>query len=374
MNNKNRNDRPEEIYSSSKNHFKKKHKKRNVALILSNVILSLLLVVSVGAGSILYFLGYVSFADDSEGTASGSEVVSDDAVSLPGSTNADVTYFLVTGTDEDDVLTDIIMVVCFDHGRGTASVLQIPRDTFISASIPSGKVNAVYGSAKKGESQINKLISCVKNYFGLPIDNYITVSLDAFRVIVDAMDGVDVYIPKYTEAWDKYDKFYTFSKGVHHLNGGEAEAFIRFRNGYAKGDMGRVEAQRNFYAAFVKKMLSMSYSQMASVAKSGYSYIKTNMSIGLLLGYAKEAQKMSIENVTIHAVPGQSGYYRPSGMSESLSYYSIHKTEYVNLINAYFMPYEQKITSAELLIKELHDEYQPNNIDDGGSLNNFLPE
>ena len=279
----------------------------------------------------------------------------EDVVQSP---SEDVSYFLVTGTDLSGDLTDIIMVVCFDIKNKTANVLQIPRDTFIGTDIESGKINAVYESAKQGQSRINVMMKRINDYLGLPIDHYAVVSISAFREIVDVLGGIDVDVPINMKANDTEEVWYTFKKGWNHLDGGMAEAYVRHRDSYAMGDLGRVEAQRNFYAAFIKEMLNMSIPEMAGVADKCYDDISTDMSVGQLLSYASAAKGMGMDNISFYAVPGQPGYYSPQGVSRS--YYSIHKQEYVDLINEYFLPYsDEKLTVDDIKIKELHTEYEP---------------
>lgn len=282
------------------------------------------------------------------------------------SENKDVTYFLVVGTDESSALTDIMMVVCFDHGAKKINILQVPRDTYIGSDIPTGKINAVYGSADQGESRINVLMQRINTHLGLPIDHYVTVSISAFRKVVDAVGGVDVYIPQDMVAYDSKAAAYYFNEGVNHLDGGEAEAFIRYRRGYAMGDLGRVEAQRNFYAAFLKAVMDMSYGEMASVATKCYNDFNTSMAVGTIIGYAQQIQKMDMNAISIYSVPGQSGTFSPNG--QALSYYSIHKQEYVDLINEHFLPYEryEKVTQ-DLQINELHSTYYDGVLDNDDS-------
>lgn len=270
----------------------------------------------------------------------------------------DVSYFLITGTDLSGDLTDIIMVVCFNIKDKTANILQIPRDTYIGSDIDSGKVNAVYESAKDGQSRINVMMKRINDYLGLPIDHYAVVSISAFRKIVDVLGGIDVEVPIEMDANDTEEVWYHYEKGWNHLNGGMAEAFVRHRDSYVMGDLGRVQTQRNFYAAFIKEMLGMSLGEMASVADKCYNDIATDMSVGQLLSYASAAKGMSMETISFYAVPGQPGYYSPQGVSRS--YYSIHKKEYVELINEYFMPYsDEPLTVDDIKIKELHTEYEP---------------
>ncbi|MBR4867983.1 MAG: hypothetical protein IKU10_02405 [Clostridia bacterium] len=57
-----------------------------------------------------------------------------------------------------------------------------------------------------------------------------------------------------------------------------------------------------------------------------------------------------------------------------MSYYSIHKQDYVDLINRYFMPYSDPITVDSLAIQELHTTYYNNVIEDTTGLGKYLNE
>jgi polyisoprenyl-teichoic acid--peptidoglycan teichoic acid transferase len=69
--------------------------------------------------------------------------------------------------------------------------------------------------------------------FGLQIDNYVTVNMFTLEKIIDAVDGIDVYLPynvdgKSTLEEDPFDLGY-FEKGYHHLNGETAVSLARIR-------------------------------------------------------------------------------------------------------------------------------------------------
>lgn len=359
----------------------RRQKKHNGRLIAVNIVTSFVLVLSVIALSGMLLLNTKLFRDPNDvvDPNPGTNTASMDFDNVSKSPDEDVTYFLVCGTDEGNYLTDIMMVICFDHGNHKLSILQIPRDTYIGSDVNTGKINAVYGSAKKNESRINTLIKRINNYLGLPIDHYILVSISAFRDIVDAVDGVDVYLPNRLRVADSdtsgnYHNVYYIGPGMTHLNGAKAEGFIRNRSGtgYAKGDMSRVEAQRNFYAAFAKKVMNMTTTQMIKVATSCYDEVKTDMAVGLLLGYATELKKLTLQDMTIAAIPGQSGTYKPPGLSVARSYYSIHKDDYVALINEKFNPYGEPIQASDLKITELHTHKEESNIEGEKTLDELV--
>ena len=348
---------------------KKKVKRyRKSYIVVMTVLLSLVLAVCLLGTGVSAFALYGDLSDSGDAQV--------DMDSIIKSESEDVVYFLVAGVDEGESLTDIMMVVCFDIKANTANVMQIPRDTFIGSDVPSGKMNAVYGLAPKeeGQTKINAMLRRINDCFGLPVDHYVTVSLSAFRDIVDAVGGVDVYVPSNIyNAYNSKVESFTFYKGMNHMNGSQAESFVRHRKSYSMGDLGRVEAQRNFYAAFIKKCLEMSYSQMASAATKVYDDISTDMKLVDMLAYAKAAQKLSVDQINFHAVPGQSGTYAVNG-GQALSYYSIHKQDYVELVNQYFMPYSDPITADSLMIRELHNTYYNSAIDDQIGLDGYLSE
>ncbi len=348
---------------------KKKDKRYPKGLVIAiNTLLSVVLVVSILGTTACAALLYMDFSDSGDAIADMSEISK--------SQSNDVEYFLVAGTDEGENLTDIMMIVCFDLKANKADILQIPRDTFIGVDVPTSKMNAVYGQAprEEGQTNINVMLRRINDYFGLPIDHYITVTLSAFRDIVDAVGGVDVYVPDTIyNAFNEDRQYFTFQKGMNHFNGEMAEAFVRHRRSYVMGDLGRVKAQRNFYAAFIKKCLNMSYTQMATAATSIYDQVSTDMKLVDILAFAKTAQNLKVENIKFHAVPGQSGTYSVNGR-QALSYYSIHKQEYVDLINQYFMPYSNPITADSLLIDELHTTYQQSYIEDEENMTGYLSE
>ena len=170
---------------------RKKKKKANVRLIVTNVILSIVLVFSsitfVGA-SVLNSQMMRNNDIDAEESENFKNVVV--------SPNENVVYFLVCGVDLSENLTDIIMVVCYDLANNNANILQIPRDTYVGRDrdgeekyYSTGKINEIYGNPYKGESKIKALMRCINDRFGLPIDHYATVTIKGTEKIIDIVGG-----------------------------------------------------------------------------------------------------------------------------------------------------------------------------------------
>lgn len=300
----------------------------------------------------------------------------------PDEIKEDVSYFLVAGVDLSTNLTDTIMLVCFDHKAGEASILQIPRDTYVGEDVPSGKMNAVYGSPKtvqwcercgvavpegalsgdvhvvcgtktvqKREGRVNALMRMLSEKLSLPIDHSIVFTIEGFRDLVDAMGGVDVYVPtsmSYGSLEEDGVEVY-LEEGVQHLDGVQAEWFVRHRRSYAMGDLGRIQAQRNFFAGFAKKLMSLGMSDYVGLlpAVTENENVTTDMKGTELLGYAMNAKNLSVEDIKIFTLPGEGAW------KDGVSYYSCHNDETVQLINEYFNPYMDKLTMKDVHFTEL---------------------
>ncbi len=347
-------------------------KKRNVKLIIINILATITLVISALSLTGMFLLDYKPLHDPAN------EDDQEQFGSTIESSHEDVSYFLVMGLDESESLTDVIMVICFDHQKNEASIMQIPRDTFVGVEISTGKtgkINAVYGSARSGESKTNALIRCVNQYLGLPIDHYITFTLKGFRGVVDAVGGVEITLErKITVGNSVSDYHYTLGPGTVLLDGEDAESFVRHRNSYSMGDLGRVKAQRDFMIQFAKKVMSMGAGEMISVAKTCFGEVKTDLSIGEALSYVKDVRNLSFDNIYFYAVPGQAGTYKPKGLSIARSYYSIHKDDYLTMLNEHFLPYSEKLTKNDLKIQELHKQYEEYEPYEGGAISDIITE
>ena len=363
-----------ELYSHSKDKSfdlstmgnRAKTKKSKKALIVSNVLISLLLVVSIVSFTVTALLESKILKDnDIDAKESGNYE------KIMTSVNENVSYFLICGLNQD--LTDIIMIGCYDLANNEMNILQIPRDTYVG-DVSSGKINAVYKLPREGESKIKAMIRCINSKFGLPIDHYATLTIKGTEKIIDIMGGVDIKLDRDYKLIDdttKPQQVKYFKKGKVHLDGQWATALIRHRKSFAQGDMGRLVNQRAIYSAILKKLTSVSFSELSSIVANCMDDVSTDLPLGLALGYAEKANKLKLDKVNIMSLPGQ------TATINGLSCWVCHKQEAVDMINKYFRPYESKLlTTSDLKIIDYADRGSSYNKDydeflKGGTLNDF---
>ena len=254
---------------------------------------------------------------------------SEDESDIETTVSDDRINIAVFGTDEGSIHSDVIFVVSFDTETGDTYFVSVPRDTqvFMSDSNMIDKQNngrgdfipTKYGTtgeckitelyAYAGEEKNNEYqVQTLENLLNVDIDHYVAIDLTAFKEIVDAVGGVDMYVPMdmYWDMSDTGGPIIDLKEGQQHLDGDKAEQLVRFRKGYAQQDLGRIETQHNFMLALIGKIFDSEnvVSDLTSVANAVYKYVKTDISLIDMLGYVKYASLVDITKISMETIPG----------------------------------------------------------------------
>ncbi len=159
-------------------------------------------------------------------------------------------FVLIVGNDArpgDEVSRgDALHLVGVNPGTGQATILNIPRDTWMT--IPGhglDKINAAYsyGGPVAQARAVSALV-------GVEIPFVISTGFDGLMQMVDDLGGVDVDVPfPMADA----DSGAYFDAGPNHFFGGEALAFSRNRH-FEGGDLIRTEHQTMIIIAALAKL------------------------------------------------------------------------------------------------------------------------
>jgi len=159
--------------------------------------------------------------------------------------------------------SDTMMVLHVDADRQGASVISIPRDSWVD--VPGqgpAKINAAYSLGGPALA-----VATVEKLTGVRIDHVAVVDWDGYKAMINTLGGVDVTIPRTVH--DSYrDK--TWTAGTHHLDGAEALLYARERAGLPGGDLDRVQRQQA-----VLRALSRSARAVAASPTAVYGLLKT---------------------------------------------------------------------------------------------------
>lgn len=146
-----------------------------------------------------------------------------------------------------DQRSDALMLVHVDADRQGASVISLPRDSWVD--IPGhgeAKLNAAFSYG--GPSLT---VATVERLTGVRVDHLAIVDWAGFVELTDAVGGVELSIAEPT--YDP-DRKIAWSAGRHSLTGEEALAYVRQRKGLPGGDLDRVRRQQAFMRAVAESM------------------------------------------------------------------------------------------------------------------------
>lgn len=151
----------------------------------------------------------------------------------------DTTFVLVIGSDEraglEGARGDALHVVGLNPGAGKATILNIPRDTWVD--IPGhgyGRINEAY---RYGGAQLQA--QTVRDLTGVPIQYVLTTTFDGFITMIDALGGLEVDVPY---LMSDPSSGAAFNPGPVLMTGERALAFSRNRH-VPDGDLNRTGNQ-----------------------------------------------------------------------------------------------------------------------------------
>ncbi|BBA79536.1 cell envelope-related transcriptional attenuator [cyanobacterium endosymbiont of Rhopalodia gibberula] len=198
-------------------------------------------------------------------------------------------------------LSDTMVLLRFDPSQDKLRLLSIPRDTQANIGRGIRKINEAnyYGGAALAAEAVSTLLG------GVPVDRYVRVNIQGVEKVIDALGGVNVYVPKNMKYTDHSQHLYIdLKQGKQHLDGERAIAFLRFR--YDRyGDIGRVQRQQMLMRAVVEQALRpQTVLKMPEILSVIGTYIDTNLTVEELVALAGFAAQTRRSNVEMLMVPG----------------------------------------------------------------------
>lgn len=230
----------------------------------------------------------------------------------------------IFGVDKDGTRTDVNMVLHYNSATESIDLVSLPRDTRVTPtaevreniseagrSCPQEmKLNAIHAYSGEEMGCENTVLQ-IEDLLGIQIDHYVKIDLEAFHAIVDAIGGVDLYVPQdmYWDMSDTGDTFINLKEGQQHLDADEAEQLIRFRR-YAEGDVARIEVQQLFLKALAEKVLSTQtiLTNLPDLISVMYKYIETDVSLAEAVKYMNYVDKVDMNKISMETLPGVGQY------------------------------------------------------------------
>ena len=231
---------------------------------------------------------------------------------------------LLMGVDStDEVLDknevahgDTLILITFNPKTLNATMLSIPRDSYVPIACWSGKPEnkithaAVYGN--------DCMINTIENYFDTKIDYYVKINFKGLVKLVDAVGGVEVDVPKElcTDDSSRWAQV-CIQPGRRVLNGEEALVFARNRKQLEDGDFGRARHQQEIIMALTNKMKDVrDVKTFMSILDTVSNSMDTNLTTKQILSFynvGKDIIKRSLSSDDADLVNIQQLYLQGTG-------------------------------------------------------------
>ncbi|MFC1996208.1 LCP family protein [Chloroflexota bacterium] len=225
-----------------------------------------------------------------------------------------------SGGDNDYLygLADVIKIVRIDFVTPKVTVMSLPRDLWVQIpgieeyGVTEGKLNQSYFYGTKGMGYYDGsggapglMARTMQDNFGLTVDHYGTVNMVTFTRMVDAVGGIDLYLPTDVDGRpvdDKTEDMGYFYAGVNHFNGNAALRFSRIR----KTDtiFARMDRQTMVICALRDKLLQPSVvGDIPELIASFQGSLITDLSPAQMSQMACLLPKLSDENIIFGGIP-----------------------------------------------------------------------
>ncbi len=223
------------------------------------------------------------------------------------------------GEGRTSIRTDTMITVSIDPVTGEAAMFSVPRN-WTQAPLPEGMgiwdcdcypelINELWVAGERypdafpgpGTPSENAVKGVISEFLGIPIQYYAMVNLDGFVDIVDALGGVEIYVPspvvddKYPREDGTYERI-DIQPGWQKFDGHLALAYSRSRN--QDSDYFRMNRQRCVIEAMMEQAdptsLLLNFGKLADVIKRTVS---TDIPIQTLPALVELIPQIDLDNV-----------------------------------------------------------------------------
>jgi LCP family protein required for cell wall assembly len=213
-------------------------------------------------------------------------------------------------------LADVIRLVRVDFVNARVAILEIPRDLWVDIpgisdhyGITQGKMNQAYLYGNKGLGYYDGpgegaglLARTLDLNLGAQPDHYLAVNMKTFENIVDAVGGIDVFLPYEISVRSKDNpRGFAIPEGRHHIDGETALWIARIREYHT---FGRAENQNILLCALRRKILSPAIVPAVPKLISTFQrHVQTDLSLEQINQLACLATQMKGSDVAFASFP-----------------------------------------------------------------------
>lgn len=180
---------------------------------------------------------------------------------------------------------DSLILVTFNPNTLNATMLSIPRDSYVPIACWSGNPeNKITHAAAYGT---DCMMDTIENYFDVTIDYYAKINFKGLVTLVDTLGGITVEVPQdlCTDNSNREGEV-CINAGLQTLNGEQALVLARNRKQLAAGDLDRGLNQQLVIEGILNKVKDMkSINQVMDVLNTVTNNLDTNFTEQQILSF-----------------------------------------------------------------------------------------
>lgn len=180
---------------------------------------------------------------------------------------------------------DSLILVTFNPNTLNATMLSIPRDSYVPIACWSGNPeNKITHAAAYGTEC---MMNTIENYFDVKIDYYAKINFKGLVTLVDTLGGITVDVPQNlcTDNSNREGEV-CINAGIQTLNGEQALVLARNRKQLAAGDLDRGLNQQLVIQGILNKVKDMkSINQVMDVLNTVTNNLDTNFTEQQILSF-----------------------------------------------------------------------------------------
>ena len=217
---------------------------------------------------------------DRENSSAGKSVTEPFTILLMGVDSAE------EGLSKNTVANgDSLILITFNPNTLNATMLSIPRDSYVPIACWSGTPeNKITHAAAYGT---DCMMSTIENYFDVTIDYYAKINFKGLVTLVDTLGGITVEVPQdlCTDNSNREGEV-CINAGLQTLNGEQALVLARNRKQLAAGDLDRGLNQQLVIQGILNKVKDMkSINQVMGVLNTVTNNLDTNFTEQQILSF-----------------------------------------------------------------------------------------
>ncbi|MER7761597.1 LCP family protein [Streptomyces sp. NPDC097619] len=168
--------------------------------------------------------------------------------------------------------TDVMMLVHLSANGRRATVVSLPRDSYVEYADGSGVRGKINGAWKRGGAALT--VKTVEAVTGLRVDHFLETGFQGFEKAVNGLGGAMVCTDR---AVKDENSGLDLTPGIHHVDGNGALRYVRARHIQPRsGDLGRMRRQQRAVSDLLTRLtLEGALADPAAAAATARTLLKS---------------------------------------------------------------------------------------------------